>query len=199
MSFVGYKLAQAVWGDDGLAFGAITTDLTYLPDDEARCVFTEISGGDCSMADGCFCGFYAGRDRRDLIEWKLLKPTPTPAQPVLLIVRLFGNVIEGEDGYRANRQQVIGVEVAGRCQTCGEETAGFRRGLGWSYGTWIHLEPACRSHSHMDLEAVSMAAEVPIWTVGDLPAFPIDPFAHKLPFASIVDRIQPAQHMADAA
>lgn len=107
----GHKVAQLIVGDDG-AWLAGVTSLRYGVDGLAHC-----RRRDCRPPGlDCRCGFYAFRDRRDAVALLRRLTSQHPARSyALLTVDLDGEVLEYEQGYRAQRQRVLAVEVAGGC------------------------------------------------------------------------------------
>lgn len=115
--FRGYKVAQLIVGN-GRAWLAGVMGARYDVDDHARCL-----RGDCAPPGlSCFCGFYAFRDRTQALELidRLGSIQPTRSY-VLLTADLDGDVLEYEHGYRAQRQRIVRIEVADRCQPCARE------------------------------------------------------------------------------
>lgn len=102
-------------------------------------------------ADGCTCGFYALSDRDRIVrgdyrghKWVL--------NSVILQVRMTGDVIEGEAGYRAERQTVVCVELPEKCRypEC-DRHAGVMRAETVAHaitpeGKWVPLLAVCRAH-----------------------------------------------------
>lgn len=115
-----WKIARLSLSADGgeFMFRPLSAPGQYGTDEEAECRYVP---GATPMFFGatrpyhrapdprCACGFYARKERRG----------PSVDQ-VVLRVSLSGTVIVHQDGYRAQRQQVIGVEVPDSCVWCPE-------------------------------------------------------------------------------
>lgn len=115
--FRGHKIAQLIVGDDRAWLTGVM-GARYDVDDHARCLRRDCDPPGLS----CFCGFYAFRDRQRALELidRLASIHPTRSY-VLLTVDLDGEVLEYEHGFRAQRQRVVRIEVADRCQPCAAE------------------------------------------------------------------------------
>ncbi len=94
----GWKMAKVITGPDGPTFAGIGANALYAAEAVAECAV----GGNHQCPDpGCSCGFYARKERHDVSE---------PAGDyVLLEVELYGRVMVGSDGYRAEKQRVLAV------------------------------------------------------------------------------------------
>jgi hypothetical protein len=67
----------------------------------------------------CTCGFYAFHDRDSALELLSVRPPISRVLGLILLeVDLSGTVIEFDRGYRASRQQVLGVQVPRWCVPC---------------------------------------------------------------------------------
>jgi hypothetical protein len=121
---VAYKAAQVVVspaGDQATLVG-ITAGVAYAVSAGAVCPRRRCDppGFDCR------CGFYAFKRRRDAVT--LVHETLAYnglRHKALLTVTLQGNVLEYEQGYRAQRQTVLGVAFSSYCHRC--EQQGARR------------------------------------------------------------------------
>lgn len=101
----------------------------------------------------CSCGFwaYASSDAA--------RPDGDKA---LAEVLLFGRVVRGETGYRAERQRIVSVGFEHRCLVCDEEAVGFQVGGACDYRI---VSPACAGCSPMGaftLSQVSAALGAPV-------------------------------------
>lgn len=96
----------------------------------------------------CACGFYARKERADLAL------SGGRRGQVRLRVALTGTVIAHERGYRAQRQQVVGVEIPKVCG-CGDRD--HIVGL-WVVGPSTYYRPVCRScAAHAGIEPIALA------------------------------------------
>ena len=75
-------------------------------------------GNHKSPLQGCTCGLYALKEPADDWEYGAFRAT----------VELFGTVIVGEKGYRAERQRILKIEARRECVVCHEVAAGFSTG-----------------------------------------------------------------------
>jgi hypothetical protein len=129
----GWKTAQILLAPDGSSatLWGITVGRAYRVEDRARC---EVRGCEPPALD-CDCGFYAYKHRADALD--LLRYTLACnglRDKALLAVELDGTVLEYERGYRAERQQVMGVQVERVCGSCRDRGVGRRAtGLAASY------------------------------------------------------------------
>src|SRR5690606_11697388 len=115
---VGYKTAYleiklAVGGGpvNGARFRGLAHPVPYSARGEAMCA----KGYQHQPpVEGCRCGYYATKSKEE-IWFKTYPGSQLADDSNLLTVWLFGDVIEGPYGYRAERQQVAGVEVNPWC------------------------------------------------------------------------------------
>ena len=137
----GWKVAQVVVGPDARAWLAGVTGRAYGVDAVAGC---ERAACTAPGLD-CRCGFYAFRDRdRAMTLMSELDARDRAATYALLSVDLDGEVLELEHGFRAARQRVHRVELAGTCATC--RTQG-------------HLRPAPHLLAHPTFRAERVLAQ----------------------------------------
>lgn len=98
----------------------------------------------------CTCGFYAVGSREEL--WRLGWGTLETAS---LEVLLHGRIVEHKYGYRSQRQDVVALELPGRCWWCGEGAefvSRRRRGQ-------RHLAPSCGRCSRYDKTTLEKLGE----------------------------------------
>lgn len=101
---------------------------------------------------GCRCGFYALAERPEFYEYGIF----------LARVELFGTVIEGDRGWRASRQRVLGLQARPICpfgDRC-SRPVGFLTDYG-------HLFPVCAHHGHLYKD---LYRRTPLLTLADLSA-----------------------------
>lgn len=111
----GYKIAQLIVGPHDDAWLAGVTSLRYGVDELAKCR----RRGCRPPGLDCRCGFYAFRDRAHAVDLLGQLGSRHPARSyVLLTADLDGDVLEYELGFRAQRQRVLRIEVAGACSRC---------------------------------------------------------------------------------
>lgn len=114
----GYKVAQLIIGHDQQAWLAGVTSLRYGVDTLARCR----RRGCTPPGLDCRCGFYGFRSRERALDLLGRLSVQHPARSyVLLTVDLDGTVLEYEQGYRAQRQRVLRIELPDRCIRCHRE------------------------------------------------------------------------------
>jgi len=113
----------------------------------------------------CRCGFYSLKSRSRIVEGRYDGVDDIPGE-VLLHVALAGEVIEGEDGYRAAIQIVESVEVHPLCAApgCEARTRWLRPGTIEAInqeGRWMALIPVCEHHAtaYVDAEDFGPAGE----------------------------------------
>lgn len=143
-------------GGPGAWFQPLTADGAYGIDETATCrpVFGtrshqflgeflgtrgghRVRGGHRAPDPTCACGFYARKERR------------TPGRhTVALRVALSGTVIVHEHGYRAQRQQVVAVEIPRDPCWCGQPAEGI-------YPELLRALPGCTAHASAPLSTLA--------------------------------------------
>ncbi|QBI19233.1 hypothetical protein ER308_06550 [Egibacter rhizosphaerae] len=113
----GYKTAQVLVARSGFhgMLSGVTEGSAYEADATATC-----KRSDCDPPGlDCVCGFYSFKSRAEAermlgqrIGYYGTRPT------AFLTVELDGSVLEYERGYRAERQNVVGVEILDGCDLC---------------------------------------------------------------------------------
>jgi hypothetical protein len=105
-----FKLANLCWRPGGLRLESLNYGIVHERLAEAVCHYRH-----CTMIPDldCSCGFYALKDRESARDYG---PSYYTA---LLEVELSGRVLVCSDGYRAQWQRILRVEVAGGCYYCG--------------------------------------------------------------------------------
>lgn len=155
----GYKSAGIRWDDatKRLIFkptrvGKNKIVLHYLATDKAKC---RLGYTHLSPDDNCTCGFYAVRHPR-LIGKVKGSEYETPFYKTafaLLEVELYGKIVSGKYGYRAEKQRVLKVNYKRRCGQCCMETKRKhfvfpRRAIGFGLLNQSDtLVPVCKLHS----------------------------------------------------
>jgi|ERR1035437_320310 hypothetical protein len=84
----------------------------------------------------CTCGFWALSER----------PSMSSYSPILATVELFGTVIHGEKGYRANRQRITRIDIDPTCVMC-DVVGDTRRGADALYAKFGgEITKLCAGH-----------------------------------------------------
>lgn len=123
--FVGFKTMRVVSEGDRLRFQG-STGSTYDLTAVASC---PRDGGHESPGDGCSCGFYALAS----------KPKNWEYGAFMASVEMYGKVIVGRHGWRAQKQRILKIEARPNCGTCGAEATGFSIGS--------DVTPVCGEHA----------------------------------------------------
>jgi hypothetical protein len=120
-TYVAYKTLK-VWANEGRLRLCAYNGAKYDIEDIAACSIRQFERkpDHLSPVEGCGCGFYA------LIE----KPTEWEYGAFRAQVELFGRVVRGERGYRAERQRVLSLEAQRICVNlnCKKKAHGFSVG-----------------------------------------------------------------------
>lgn len=135
---VGFRYAYLSSGGQKVYFRSIVQSVLFGIAERAKC----LSGADHKVPDpGCMCGFYALR-KAERLAWKV--PGRLGAK-VLLQVQLSGTVVEGKNGFRGARQDVLKVWLPSRCYAwrCRGETHGV---LALEGDNDQILAPCCTRH-----------------------------------------------------
>lgn len=142
-----YKTALLLWqyGDEscGPGLSSLFTGNAYTASDHAECRVGHMGytiSAHATPSIGCTCGFYAVRDREKIVSH-------AQEGAVLLDVELFGRVIVFEHGYRAERQRILRVGVAG-CWYCNAASAHVATvaPTPWERAKSNALVPMCAEH-----------------------------------------------------
>lgn len=101
---------------------------------------------------GCKCGFYSKADRAEIMRGEYPGQLSRDRTVVLCAVRLSGNIIEGETGWRASHQRVENVIVDQNCAQCGQPSTKLAvnpdPGSGLfitAEGAWAYVSAYCDS------------------------------------------------------
>lgn len=133
---VGWKSASLVihLGEDGglagFAWMPTVAQVPYHNDDELRCVHKHSpthrrSGGELAIDGACICGFYAYREREQA-ENSFYRTSFGRGALALLQVSLYGDVVEGSNGWRGTHQRVEAVIFGDRCGICENKAEGVQ-------------------------------------------------------------------------
>jgi hypothetical protein len=115
----GWKCAQILVSPDGgdIRLSGIAIGGAYLAEDIAVCAYNR---DHAPPALACECGFYAFRERAraaDLLACAVGFGGSTIVRSICE-VDLMGTVVECDDGYRAERQRVLGLSLLPWCADC---------------------------------------------------------------------------------
>lgn len=155
--FVGYKMVRLVAGRGAVRIRGHYNQTSDV-DERAMCGL----GMDHRPADpDCDCGFYAHINRP---TWMNLDRS---SHDVLVKVELFGQVVKGTYGYRAERQRLVSAEIPRRCEiaTMEVEEVCEKRAAGIAVSDDAVLYPVCADHAPFgvtSLEQVGAALGVPV-------------------------------------
>ena len=118
-TYVAYKTLK-IYAEKGRLRLYAYNGAKYEVDDTAVCSSQRFTRNPdhLSPVEGCACGFYALIEKPDNWEYGRFR-----AQ-----VELFGRVVHGERGYRAERQRVLSLEARRQCSRCDGRANGFSVG-----------------------------------------------------------------------
>lgn len=143
-----YKTAMLTWCMGDLFGPCLQSSFTQRPYDTSDRAECHASGYRIAFNEphaaphlGCSCGFYAVRER------EILTNGHTSQGSVLLEVELFGRVIVFEHGYRAERQRILRIGVAG-CWYCNAPPScvAAEAPTPWQQAQVSPLVPLCAAH-----------------------------------------------------
>lgn len=191
----GWKCAQLLLSPDGgqVRLAGVSIGGSYLADDRAACVRSRPHR---PPALSCECGFYAFLDRDRAVDL-LARRSGYDGDIIvraLCEAEFSGTVVEHEHGYRAERQQILGIALLPWCADCA--VAGRLEHARWlgsdgrpalSLGDWGPAAAVLRERLHPSVRLLQEWS--PLRPYCDTCAEPVRLFGELLSLGDVASRV----------